>query len=69
MIYNNSVLDKQKAQKTQIHTTAFKVEENSRTFQGPAQKFNDFSSKNGIQGLFKDFLRLYEPWITPMVSD
>ena len=32
-----------------------KLEENSRTFQGLAQKFKDFSRKNGIQGLFKDF--------------
>ena len=31
------------------------VEENSRTFQGLAQKFKDFSRKNGIQGLFKNF--------------
>ena len=29
-------------------------EENSRTFQGFAQKFKDFSRKNGIQ----DFLRM-----------
>ena len=34
--------------------TIFKVEENSRTFQGLTQKFKDFSRKNGIQGLFKD---------------
>ena len=34
--------------------STFKVEENSRTFQGLTQKFNDFSRKNGIQGLFKD---------------
>ena len=26
-----------------------------KTFQGLAQKFKDFSRKNGIQGLFKDF--------------
>ena len=31
-----------------------KVEENSRNFQGLAQKFEDFSTKNGIYGLFKD---------------
>ena len=31
-----------------------KVEENSRNFQGLAQKFEDFSRKNGIYGLFKD---------------
>ena len=39
----------------QPHTNlgTFKVEENSRTFQGLAQKFKDFSRNNGIQGLFK----------------
>ena len=42
-------------QKTIFHATKFKVEENSRTFQGLAQKFKDFLRKNGIQGLFKDF--------------
>ena len=31
-----------------------KVEENSRNFQGLAQKFEDFSRKNGTHGLFKD---------------
>ena len=46
-----SVLDNQKAFKTTFHATTFKVEENSRL----AQKFKDFSRKNGIQGLFKDY--------------
>ena len=36
--------------------TTFKVEENSRTFQRLAQKFKDFSRKNGIQGLFNDYI-------------
>ena len=43
-----------------------KIEENSRTFPGLAQKFNDFSRKNEIQGLslkFKEFSRLGEPWV------
>ena len=36
-----------------FEATTFKVEENSSSFQGLAQKFKDFSRKNGIQGLFK----------------
>ena len=51
----NSVSDNQKASKNFFQATAFKVEENSRTFQGLTQKFKDFSRKNGFQGLFKDF--------------
>ena len=51
MIYI-SVLENQKTLK---NTFQVEVEENSRTFQGPAQKFMDFSRKNGIQGLSKDF--------------
>ena len=46
---------KQKASKNSFQATKFKVEENSRTFQGLAKKFKDFSRKNGIQGLFKAF--------------
>ena len=49
------VLDNKKTTKNTFHVTKFKVEENSRTFQGLAKKFKDFSRKNGIQGLFKDF--------------
>ena len=30
------------------------TKETSRTFQGLAQKFKEFSRKNNIQGLFKD---------------
>ena len=41
--------------KKSLQATTFKVEENSRTFQGLTQKFKDFSRKNGIQRLFKDF--------------
>ena len=51
-----TVLNKQKALKNTFQATTFKVEENSRTFQGLAQKFSDFSSKNGIQGLFQDYV-------------
>ena len=53
MIY--IVLNNQKASKNTFQATTFKVEENSRTFQGLAQTFKAFSSKNGIQGLFEDF--------------
>ena len=44
------VLDNQKASKNTFQATTFKVEENSRTFQGLPLKFKDFS-------------RLCEPWI------
>ena len=44
-----------KHKKNSFQATTFKVEENSRTFQGLVQKFTDLSRKNGIQGLFKDF--------------
>ena len=37
-----------KSNKNTFQATTFKVEENSRTFQGLAQKFKDFSRKNGI---------------------
>ena len=47
------VSDNQKASKNPFHATTFKVEENSRTFQGLSEEFKDFSRKNGIQGLFK----------------
>ena len=50
MIY--IVLDNQKTSKNSFQATTFKVEQNSRTLQGLAQKFKDFSRKNGIQGLF-----------------
>ena len=43
-----------KHKKNSFQATTFKVEENSRTFQGLTQKFKDLSRKNGIQGLFKD---------------
>ena len=43
-----------KHQKNSFQATTFKVEENSRTFQGLAQKFKDFSRTSPkIQGLFK----------------
>ena len=46
MIY---ILSWKKVSKNTFQATTFKVEENSRTF------FEDFSRKNGMQGLFKDF--------------
>ena len=55
MIYNYSVLDNQRASKNTFQASTFKVEKNSRNFQGLAQKFQDFSRKNRVQGLFKDF--------------
>ena len=49
-----SVLDNQKASKNSFQATTFKVEENSSSFQGLAQKFKDFSRTSPkIQGLFK----------------
>ena len=36
------VLDNQKSSKDTFHATKFKVEENSRTFQGLHLKFKDF---------------------------
>ena len=54
-----SVLDKQKASKNTFQATKFKVEENSRTFQGLAQKFNDFLAKME----FKDF-----SWTCPKIQ-
>ena len=53
MIY--IVLDKQIASKNSFQLTTFKVEENSRTFQGLAQKFKGFWGKNGNHRLFKDY--------------
>ena len=50
-----SLLDNHKASNHTFQATTFKVEENSRTFRGIAQKFKVFSRENGIQGLFKDF--------------
>ena len=52
------ILDNQKASKNSFQSTTFKDEENSRTFQGLAQKFKDLSRKNGIQGLFKNFPKI-----------
>ena len=40
--------------KNTFQATSFEVEENSRTFEGLAQKFKDFSRKNEIQGIFKE---------------
>ena len=43
------MLDNQKAIKNTLQAPTFKGEEKSRTFQGLAQKFKDFSRKNGIK--------------------
>ena len=51
--------DNQKATKNSFQATTFKVEENSSSFQGLAQKFKDFSRKKGIQGLFKTVRTLF----------
>ena len=40
--------------KNTFQATSFKVEENSRTFEGLAQKFKDFSRKNEIQVIFEE---------------
>ena len=48
------ILDNQKASKNSFQSTTFKDEENSRTFQGLAQKFKEFlRTSSKIQGLFK----------------
>ena len=43
------MLDDQKAIKNTFQGPTFKVDENSRNFQGLAPKFKDFSQKNGIK--------------------
>ena len=50
----NSVFDNQKASKNTFQATPFKVEENSRTFQGLAQKFKDLSRKKWNPRTFQD---------------
>ena len=40
--------------KNTFQATSFKVKENSRTFEGLAETFKDFSRKNEIQGIFKE---------------
>ena len=54
------MLNNQKASENTFQATTFQVEENSTTFQGLAQKFKDFSRKNGIQGLFKTVRPLFK---------
>ena len=44
-------LGQPKAFKNAFQATTFKIEDKSRNFYGLAQKFKDFSMKNGIQGL------------------
>ena len=46
------VLDNQKASKNTFRATNVKVEDNSMTFQGFAQKFKDLSRKNVSLGIF-----------------
>ena len=53
--YDLHCLRQPKSTKNTFQATTFNVEENSSTFQGLAQKFKDFSRKNGIQELFNDF--------------
>ena len=55
------IFDNPKSMKNTFQATTFKVEENSTTFLGLAQKFKDFSRKNGIQGLFKTVRTLLNP--------
>ena len=65
------IFDNPKSMRNTFQATTFKVEENSSTFQGLAQKFEDLSRKNGIQGLsrtstkiqglFKT-VRALQPW-------
>ena len=55
MIYFLSWTTKNHQINNSFRATTFKVKENSRILQGLAQKFKDFSRKNGIQRLFKDF--------------
>ena len=53
-----SVLDSQKSLKKKHNSQATTYIQSWRKFKnlsGLAQKFNDLSRKNGIQGLFKDF--------------
>ena len=65
------ILDNQKASKNSFQSTTFKDEENSRTFQGLAQKFKDLSRKNGIQGIFKVFpynSRTFQDCANPVIE-
>ena len=49
-----SLLENQKPLKNTFQATTLKAEENSRTFQGLAKKFKDFSrTSTKIQGFFK----------------
>ena len=57
----------QKALKNTFQATTFKVEDNSRTFQGLAQKFEDFSRKMEFKDFSRttfDFQGLFKTWGT-----
>ena len=57
-------MDNQKALEKSFQATAFKVEENSRTFQGLAQKFKDISrTPPKIKGLFNTVKPSNVPWL------
>ena len=50
------VLDSQKSLKNTFQATTYSQSwRKFKNLSGLAQKFNDLSRKNGIQGLFKDF--------------
>ena len=54
MLYSIFSLGKPKTIKNTFQATTLKAEENSRTFQGLAKKFKDFSrTSTKIQGFFK----------------
>ena len=51
-----SVLDRQKSFKNTFQATTYiQSWRKFKNLSGLAQKFNDLSRKNGIQGFFKDF--------------
>ena len=49
LLWAMTYLGQPKSNKNPFQATTFKVEENSRNFQGLAWKFKDFSQKNGIK--------------------
>ena len=50
-----------KKHQNSVQATTFRVKESSRTFQGLAQKFKDFSRTSpNIQGLFKTVQTLWK---------
>ena len=62
MIYIlKTILDKQKASKNSFPVTTFKVEQNSRTFQGLFKEKWNLRTFQGLSLKFKDFSRLCDP--------